>query len=153
MLADYLKTHENNHTHSALGSLLQRVKHIQTLNQTIATCLPHEQLLLRHCLAVKIDNTTLILIAENPHWATRMRFISQQLLKALQQHPTYHYLTKIHCKVNPPLHHPTKQSFIKPRKMEISANSAALLRETAEKILDPAIQKAMRNIAAKEKNK
>ncbi|MDX1900425.1 MAG: DciA family protein [Gammaproteobacteria bacterium] len=131
-----------------LGSLLGRVKQMQTLHTRLSEALPDQKELFQHCYVLRPDATSLLLIAENPHWVTRLRFLVPALHTALKKYSDLAELRAIYCKVQPPLY---QNRFIvrkKYRRMEITSQSAALFEEAAAKIKDPKISRILKKLAA-----
>ncbi len=149
-----LKTLLTHTANSPLSPVLTQIARIQQWNDTLSAALPHETELLRHCVAVSLENHVLTIVAENPHWVTRFRFLIPDLLENLRKQPAYAALHSIRCKVSPPFYGAgqIETRLGKKRKMIISANSAELLRETAEKVgIESKLGKVLLKLADKKK--
>ena len=77
------------------------------------------------------------------HWATRMRYQQKRLIRQLQAYTEFATLTKLHCKVQPPL----VKKAPPVRKMRHSQVAATSLRETAVQIEDPSLKAALERLA------
>ncbi len=141
-IATFLR-HESN----TLGQLLVKLNQLKIWNGWLRECLPLEPLLTEHCQIVKLDGTSLIVIADNPHWITRFRFFIPTLLIQLRKHSDLQNIRSICCKVRPP-HHPFSSAHrIRRRPLTVSANTAHILQETANKIQNTKLQEILRKIA------
>lgn len=141
-VANYIST-KNQH----LGSLLKQIKHMQALHTLLGKAVPEQKTLFEHCYVLRPDATSLLLIAENPHWVTRLRFLIPTLLTALQHYPELSGLKAIYCKVLPPLYRSRFVARKKRSRMLISQQSATLLGEAAHKIKDPKISRILKKLA------
>jgi len=133
-----------------LGSLLGRLQQIKTWQKMLTKALPAEKELFSRCHVVHADAVSLMIIADNPQWATRLRFLVPQLLAALKSFPEYAKLQAIYCKVQPPLyHHHLTGKKRRRQRLTISKISAEQLEMAATKIKDPKISRALKKLAAR----
>ncbi len=139
-ITTYLK--QDNHT---LGNLLFKLNQLKTWNSWLRAALPADSLIMDHCQIVGLDRTSLIVIADNAHWVTRFRFLIPQLLTQLQQYPELKNIRSICCKVRPALHPTIKKTQRQP--LQISATTAEILQETAQKISDQKLKKILQRMA------
>ncbi len=135
-----------NHESKTLGSLLTKLQQLNQWNEWLRACLPHEPTLLLHCQIVGLDKTSLLVIADNPHWVTRFRFFIPELLMQLRQHPPLAEIKAICCKVRPQNYSRAVRK-IRRRPPMLSQQNANMLRETATKIKDPKLRKILEKIA------
>lgn len=119
------------HESKTLGSLLNKFNRLKIWNNHLRECLSEELTLLEHCQIVGLDKTSLIVIADNPHWVTRFRFFIPDLLIKLRRYDEFKGLLAICCKVRP-LNYPSTKPKRKP--LIISNNTAEILKEAAKKI-------------------
>ncbi|MCC2667387.1 MAG: Dna[CI] antecedent, DciA, partial [Gammaproteobacteria bacterium] len=119
-----------------LALFLSRLKQIKQWNQWLQESLEEENLLTQHCQLVNIVNeTSLIAMADNPHWMTRFRFYIPELLPKLRTYPDFASIKAICCKVRPN-YIPATTSARREPQQKLSARNAQLLRETANKLSD-----------------
>lgn len=90
----------DNPTQGHLKSLLEKAKNLNSVSQTIEIYLPQE--LQEHCKVGNIIDNVLTLYAKSPHWASRLRYCSTQLLTELRSNQ-YPSLISINIKVRPDL--------------------------------------------------
>lgn len=126
-IATYLKN-EN----KTLSQLLVKCSRLKTWNQYLKDCLPEENTLLEHCQIVGLDKTSLIVIADNPHWVARFRFFIPDLIQQLKKHEDLEDIRAICCKVKPPHYRPSRK--LKRQPLLISEQTAQIMEETAGKI-------------------
>jgi len=126
---------------------VEQIKHWQTI---LFNCLPQEKEIFNHCHVVHADQSSLMILAENPHWIGRLRFLIPQILSVLQQNPNYARLKNIYCKVRPPLYN-NRLSQKRPsrQRLAISENSAKEISSAAERIRDPKVCRALKKLAAR----
>lgn len=90
-----------NSNNDALGSILTRIALLKQWNNLLSICLPDEKNLFQHCQIVRLEQGVLVMIADNAHWATRLRFLTPELIKKLQQYPDFQHIHSIQCKIYP----------------------------------------------------
>jgi len=83
---------------SLLKSLLQQSNGLKSINDSVQRLLPDE--LKNHCVVSEYNQSSLILIADNAAWCTRLRYISSELLTNLRK-DGHHALANIQIKVKP----------------------------------------------------
>jgi hypothetical protein len=87
----------------------------------------------------------MVIVADSPAWANRLRFSINTLLSQLQQYSNkFHGLTKIEVQVSPHLPETAKSLTIK---REISTEAARYIEESAEGIDDPDLKQALQRLA------
>ena len=96
-----------------------------------------------HCHVATLDSGTLRLVVSSSHWATRLRYQQKRLIRQLQAFNEFATLTKIHCRVQPPLVKKEPPVRIMPRSQVASAS----LRETADYVEDPGLKAALQRLA------
>jgi hypothetical protein len=137
------------HESNTLGQLLNKLNQLKRWNGWLSDCLSGELLLTKHCKIVKLDGTSLIVIADNPHWVTRFRFFIPSLLTKLQKYPDLQNIRSICCKVRPPHQHLSNIHRARRRPLKVSANTAEILQETANKIKNEKLQKILLKMASR----
>jgi len=140
-LTAYLHT-ENN----TLGQLLLKLNQLKQWNNWLHNCLPAEKLLTEHCQIVGLDKTSLIVIADNPHWVTRFRFFIPDLLVKLRYYPDLQAIRAICCKVKPP-YYPVAARRQTRQRLIISPNTADILQKTAIKIQNEKLKHVLQRMA------
>lgn len=132
-----------------IGNLLARFNRLKIWNERLAKCLPEEALLLSHCHVVGLDKTSLIVVADNPHWVTRFRFFIPDLLIQLRQYDDFKSLQAICCKVRPPHYRPNKP---KRKPLIISDETADILQEAANKVTHGKLKAVLMKMAERDGN-
>ncbi len=126
-IADYFKN-EN----KTLSQLLVKFRRLLIWNQYLRDCLPDETSLLEHCQIVGMDKTSLIVIADSPHWVMRFRFFIPDLIHQLKKYDDLKEIRAICCKVKP-LHYSSSKKQ-KRQPLMISEQTIQVIQETAGKI-------------------
>ncbi len=128
-------------THSTLKGLFAGASTVKRLQALVETQL--EPAAREHCRVASLRDGVLRLVVSDSHWATRLRYQQKRLIRQLQVYTEFATLTKIYCKVQPPL---VKKS--PPlHKMKHSIVAAQSLEETAEVVSDPALKAALERLA------
>jgi len=125
-----------------LASLLARSRELRKMDILLAELLPAP--LNSHCRILSIRNTILVLAADSPVWAARLRFQAPQLVKQLTQHLSGKRCT-IHVRVRPPettLAPPPKKPGIRPGIQGIAA-----LQQAAQTVSGPELKTALLRLA------
>ncbi|MFN3581476.1 MAG: DUF721 domain-containing protein [Pseudomonas sp.] len=128
-------------THSTLKGLYAKAHAVERLQALLDTLL--EPAAREHCRIAVLRDGVLRLLVSDSHWATRMRYQQKRLIRQLQAFNEFATLTKIHCKVQPPL---VKKAppVHKMRKSRVAADS---LEDTAKQVTDPALRAALERLA------
>ena len=96
----------------------------------------------------RLSNTTLVVVANSPAWAAKLRFLSTSLLTTLQKNSHYFQtVTKIEVIAQPVLEEPNKKLPV--YKRQLSQQSSELLLSTAEFIEDGELSAALRRLASR----
>jgi hypothetical protein len=127
-----------------LGALLTRLKQIKAWNQYLSDCLD-EPALAKHCHVVNLLGTSLIAIADSPHWLTRLRFHIPVLLPKLRQYPGLEKIQAICCKAEP--YYQSLKSSGKRSRLVLSEKAAAAMTEAASKVQDEKLRLALNRLA------
>ena len=139
-------THYLQQYNPILSNLLSKLSQLEQWNSWLKECLlDQNKTLTQHCFIVNLVGTSLIVIADNPHWVTRLRFHIPELLVKLKQYPGLENIQAICCKVQPN-YVPASLSNREPQQ-KLSTKSAALLREIASKVTDEKLRIALEKIA------
>lgn len=101
--------------------------------------------LLAHGTLTSYENGQLVIRVDNAAWATVWRYTTPTLLEELKKEPAFKELTDIQAKVAAPTAAPAVVPL--PVARPLSAETAALLLDTAETIRNPALQAALRKCA------
>ena len=140
-------THYLQHDSRTLGNLLSKLGQLQQWNSWLKECLlDQNKMLTQHCFIVNLIGTSLIVIADNPHWVIRLRFHIPELLIQLRQYPGLENIQAMCCKVQPHYIFASSSTHREPQQ-KLTAKSAALLRETASKITDEKLRMTLEKIA------
>lgn len=84
-------------THSSLGKIIQKAKYLLALDRYFQTILPAS--FASYCHVMNIDQSILILGVSNAAIATRIRFMSAELIEQLHKKKEFTRIQTIHCKV------------------------------------------------------
>lgn len=150
MTHSLIATYLQNDSHS-LGSLLLKLNQLKQWNSWLHALLPTNIPLQEHCQIVGLAGTSLIVIADNPHWVTRFRFFIPELLKQLQTYPDLKNIRSICCKVRPPLHSHSANKKQRRQPLIISSATAEVMQHTAKKIRHERLKKTLEKMAARGK--
>jgi hypothetical protein len=112
------------------SGLLKKLHQFNCWNSLLANFPFDEPKLLEHCQIIRIDQLTLIMLADNPHWAARLRFYTPELITFLKKYPDFTHIHKIHCKIRPLQYQPK----IKKNENKLSKESAEILLDIAKKV-------------------
>lgn len=96
-----------------------------------------------HCRVASWRDGTLLLIASNGHWATRLHYQQRRLQRQLQQSPRFQDLQRILIKVQPQGDAAASTA----RQVTLSHQAADSLRDAAEGIEDPRLKAALERLA------
>jgi len=131
-----------------LADLLARSRDLRKMDILLAELLPAP--LNAHCRILSIRNTILVLAADSPVWAARLRFQAPQLVKQLVQHLSAKRYT-IHVRVRPPETAPPSQ----PHKpvMRPGRQGIAALLQAAQTVSDPELKTALLRLANRNYNR
>ena len=128
-------------THSTLKGLFHQARAVERMQVLVNSVL--EPAAREHCRAASYKDGLLRLLVADSQWATRIRYQQKRLIRQLQAYSEFATLTKIHCKVQPPL-----VKYVPPvRKMKRSEVAAESLIETSKQIDDPNLRDALVRLA------
>lgn len=97
-----------------------------------------------HCGVANLGRDTLVVFADTPAWAARLRYLGPNLLPRLQEAvPTLHTLSRISVKVRP-----IAQPRVAPHSpRHLSREAGALIASAADATEDPALRDALIRLA------
>ena len=127
---------------SQYSCLVSQTRILVALETLLQELLPEP--LKAHCHLLAIREEILVLAADSPVWAARLRFHTPQLVKQLNRSQTVKLRT-IRIRVRPP----EKQVPAEHRKATIprSKNSTAALQQVAQTVSDPGLKSALLRLA------
>lgn len=128
-------------THSTLKGLFHQARAVERMQVLVNSVL--EPAAREHCRAASYKDGLLRLLVTDSQWATRIRYQQKRLIRQLQAYSEFATLTKIHCKVQPPL----VKNATPVRKMRRSEVAAESLIETSRQIEDPNLRAALERLA------
>ena len=128
-------------THSTLKGLFHQARAVERMQVLVNSVL--EPAARDHCRAASYKDGLLRLLVTDSQWATRIRYQQKRLIRQLQAYSEFATLTKIHCKVQPPL----VKNATPVRKMRRSEVAAESLIETSRQIEDPNLRAALERLA------
>lgn len=132
---------------SVLSKLLEHARQIEALDQALKGCL--EPPLNRHCQVANLTSSRLVLHVRSPIWATRLRYIVPDLLACLRK---FGGLT-LRCQVQLRVRYP-EIGVAAPavsRRLQLSAKSAAVIRNAALSIDNPELKSALLRVSYHER--
>lgn len=80
-----------------LQSVWRQAQQLAQLNTLVSSYLGSQ--LSQHCTIAGIKGEQLIVYADSPAWATRLRYQSTDLITTFKQHPELSRITQIVCRV------------------------------------------------------
>lgn len=126
---------------SGLHGLLEHARLVGQLQHVLHACLPAAAA--AHCHLADYSQGRLLIIIDNAHWATRMRYQQDQLAQRLRRHNEFADLRQIQFRVRPGAQFAsTEQNASKARK-QISAKARESIRDCADAISDQALREAL----------
>jgi hypothetical protein len=127
---------------SQYSRLVSRTRILVALETLLQELLPEP--LKAHCHLLAIRDETLVLAADSPVWAARLRFHTPQLVKQLNRSQTVKLRT-IRIRVRPP----ERRAPAECRKATVhrSKNSTAALQQVAQTVSDPGLKSALLRLA------
>ena len=129
---------------SRYTQLLSRARELMTLDKMLHELIPTP--LNEHCTALNVAGTTLILAADSPVWAARLRFHAPQLVKQLTSDHTVD-IRAVRIRVRPadrPA--PAKKHQNRPKRSPLGA---AALKQAACSISDSTLKSALLRLASR----
>ncbi len=129
---------------SAVARLLSRARTLATLDAELHRLIPPP--LNDHCHVLSLRDGTLVLAADSPVWAARLRFQSSQLVKQLSTTRTVNLRTLRVC-VRPPESRRTFRSAR--RRPPVSRQHSRILEQAASEVTDPGLRAALLKLASR----
>lgn len=123
--------------HSAIP---HKVRALAVLERQILSLLPPE--FAPHCRVAGVTGGRLLLVADTPAWAARLRFQGTQLVQHLGRVGTVTVRT-VQVRIIPPI----DETRPAPRRIRLSAENARLLEQTAKGIRDARLAQALTRLA------
>lgn len=130
-----------------LAEIYSRLESLKKLQALFAQYV--DPLVAKHCSPTLIEKDCLILIADNGHWATQMRFHIPDLLANLRKHPELCALKSIQCKTRPNPLESLRKKMIKRKMKKISYLTAQEILKNASNIQDEKLRKILEKIASR----
>ncbi|UCC55332.1 MAG: DUF721 domain-containing protein [Gammaproteobacteria bacterium] len=129
---------------SELSRLLGHARSLKKLDAELHDLIPPP--LGDHCRILSIRDDTLVLAADSPVWAARLRFQATQLAKQLSDRRTVNLRT-VRVRVRPP---ESRHKAPPARKhIPISRKNFHALRQAAREITDPGLRAALLRLASR----
>ena len=130
---------------SQYSRLVSQARALLGLDGLIQELLPDA--LKTHCRVLSVRDQTLVLAADSPVWAARLKFHSSQLVKQLNRQQTVKLRT-VRIRVRPPEKQVATERRNAPLKLGIS--SATALRQAADSVSDPDLKSALLRLASRQ---
>ncbi|MDX1697493.1 MAG: DUF721 domain-containing protein [Thiohalobacterales bacterium] len=126
-------------TSGSLSPLLARARALTELDQRLQDLLPPA--LRPHCHVLSLHDRALILAADSPVWAARLRFHAPKLAKALSRGRAVSFST-VRVRVIPPEKSVTSDVSRTPVRRQGTVRASAL-RQAAQTVSDPRLKSAL----------
>jgi hypothetical protein len=129
-----------------LCDVLSRAHHLCALEAALARCLG--QPLADHVRVASVEQDTLVLQADSPAWATRLRYAEPDLLRLFRRVEGASQVRRLRVRVD------TAGGDTRERRTPrgapvISPGTAALLRDTADHVGDEGLRRALLRLASR----
>jgi len=135
---------ENN----SMKGLMHKVSLIAKWNDILSLCLENDQNIMRHCHAIKIEKNSLIVVAESPHWVSKLKYKIPELLPKVKAHKELENIKAITCKSLPYTAHKKIKKTPSREPLKISSKTADDISEIAETIKDKKLKAILKKIAS-----
>jgi hypothetical protein len=138
-----IETYFKNPKHQ-LANLIDKVNQLRTFNQSLIGILDPN--LAKHCEIVNIKDGAITLIADNPSWATKIRFQSPDILGRLKEKQAFKSIKSIKVLIRP------KDSLLKKQKPKVktwglSADNAEMIKSLAGEVDNLRLKNALQKLA------
>jgi len=130
---------------SAASSLLADARVLKELDGLLDRHIPAP--LSDHSRVLSLRDATLVLAADSPVWAARLRFHIPQLVKQLRDNPAVKVRT-VKVRVRPPESPPAAEIGL-PRPRQLTAGNADALQQTAHSVSDSGLKAALMRLASR----
>ena len=127
-----------------MAALIQRAKQLNVLNRWLQNRLP--EAVRQHVRVVNLAGDTLVLAADNPAWASRLRCLVPELLQPLNNEHGTTGLHRIRVRVAIPQHSIEPR---RPPRPAISEGSAAYLKNVANHTDDPDLKSVLLRLSSR----
>ncbi len=127
---------------TVLSSMVTRGHELARIQRELARLLPPE--LEGRWGVANLRDGELVLYTGSPAWATRLRFLSQDLMRRLGERESLPQIRRIRVRVCMPL---AREQEVRQRKPSLSRRSAGLLEEVAADLDHEGLRSALRRLA------
>lgn len=127
-----------------LKSIINKVNHIERLNQKINVFLPTE--FAEYCKVANFSSNKLIIITANSSIATQLRFMAPDIIQKFKKEPLLESIKEIQFKIAMPQvkrYQPRKKTKVQ----MLSKETANVIRDFAQSLNDEKLRKIMERIA------
>lgn len=125
-----------------LGTLMQHIDFLKGLEQKLTLFLDHP--LNKHCRIANFTNDTLLLHADAPAWASRIRYHTPQILRFLQNECGLDSLKTIRIKVIPSS---AQTPRLPDKRWKLDKNTASLICQSASSVTDEPLKRMFLKIS------
>lgn len=129
---------------SRYTQLLSRARELIALDKLLHELVPPP--LNEHCRILTVSGTTLILAADSPVWAARLRFHTSHLIKQLARYKPVK-IRAVHVRVKPAARPPSPDK--RKTAPRPTSRGAAALKQAAQSISDPALKSGLLRLASR----
>ncbi len=141
-ISDYI-SHNNN----TLENVLKKVRILKEWNNILAQCLESDHNIIEHCHVVDLNKNSLIVIADSPHWVTKLRFKIPEILPKIRTYKGLEKVKAICCKSLPyTQNNREKKPLVEP--LKISKKTSNTMIEIAKNIKDQKLKSILEKIAS-----
>jgi hypothetical protein len=134
---------------SAASRLLAEARVLKELDGLLDRHIPPP--LNDHSRVLSLRDATLVLAADSPVWAARLRFHTPQLVKQLRDNPAVKVRT-VQVRVRPPQSLQVAETGL-PKPRQLSASNADALQQTARSVSDPGLKAALMRLASRRRRR
>lgn len=132
-----------------VAELVTQARQLGHLSNIVQAML--EPSLADHCHLAHFDGSRMVLVADSPAWAARLRFSVDTLVSQLKQYSNkFHGLSKIEVAVRPELPDLPQPDVVK---RAISVEAAQYIEESAQGIEDTELKQALQRLAQRKNPK
>lgn len=133
---------------SQYARLVSQARYLQQLDEHCQALLPEP--LQGHCRVLSLRDGTLVLAADSPVWAARLKFHASQLVKQLNRQQGVKLRT-IRIRVRPP--HRPMETVTPGTPFRLGRQGATAIRQAADCVSDPGLKSALLRLANRQRSR
>ena len=132
---------------TGLGKLVCKAEHLIALEQKLCSFLPSP--LDKHCKVSGLSNRSILLITDSSVWATKLRFMTPEILKFMKTECSSARLKSVRISIRPEIHNKSSKTG---RKIVISTATSKMIKNIASNIQDDELRSSLQKIARHSEN-